>query len=883
MTTPRLPMLVLRAFVRGDLYEFLAGDIEEEYARRAVDDPRGARRWARREVLRAVVAFPRRTKGGPRRHGTRRAKGDGMTATFWQDLRYGWRGLVRSPAYSIVAVATLAVAIGANTVIFSFANLLVLKPLPLAKPDGLAFVYTTDPHSMPRGRTSFPEYLDWRERSRSFADLAAWTDENVTLTGRGDAERLQARRVTPNLFAVWGLRPEAGRLLALDRASPVARHGCELVLSDHLWASKFERDPSVVSRSLTLNGESCVVVGVMTPSIEIGNLSLVDLWMPVAADASGAPRDQRVYAVCGRLKPGITVGEAGAELRTIAAALEREHPDTNAGWTTRTLPTRDAMVGENTELIFVLLGLVVAFVLMIACANIANLVLSRTLGRRRELAVRAALGATRWALVRQLLAEGLVIGAAGGLLGVAVAEAGLRIIRAAAYEPFFALVVIDRQVFGFALVLSLLSPMFFSTLPALYASQDAYAEGLKDGGRTTGSKRAGRSRSVLTVAQVSLAFVLLIVAGLMIRMLLAINRIDLGFNPKGVLTAQVELPPWKYGEAGDRARYYERLLGRVRAIPGVSSASIVTGLPTLSFGARVHFDIAGRPVASEAARPWAQQFTAGDSYPAVIGLPLLRGRWFSSGDTIGTRRVAVIGLETARRYWPTVDAAVGARIALPATDRTASFAEIIGVVGNTANADLEAPPDPAVYLAASQAPPGEAALAARGLRPDELSAGLREAMRQVDADIPLFHVRTLVVAMADEASSTLILASLFIAFAALALVLATTGLYGVISYSVGQRAQEIGVRMALGALPGHIRRLVVGQGLALVGLAAAIGLAGALAVARALSSVLYGVTPFDPATYAGVTAVVLGAALAAMWVPVRRAIRLDPIRTLRSE
>jgi predicted permease len=363
-------------------------------------------------------------------------------------------------------------------------------------------------------------------------------------------------------------------------------------------------------------------------------------------------------------------------------------------------------------------------------------------------------------------------------------------------------------------------------------------------------------------------------------MMIAMNRVELGFQPRGVLTAQIDLPADRYDDAGDRERFFEQVLAHVRATPGVSAAALASGLPTLSFGTRVHVDVAGREPGPAASEPWAQEFVASDGYADVIGLPLVRGRWFTANDTARSAPVMVVNAEMAKRYWPSIDAALGARVALPESH---GYAEIVGVVGNIANADLEAAPDPSLYVPAPQAPPRSASLAIRSARPEALIPAVREAVRQVDAGIPVFQVRTLEIALADEASSTLILMSLFIAFAALALVLATTGLYGVISYSVGQRTQEIGVRLALGAMPADIRRLILRQGLALVGAAAAIGLAGAAMVARALSSILFGVTPFDPATYAGVTVVIVAAALVAMWAPAHRAMRLDPITTLKAE
>jgi predicted permease len=513
---------------------------------------------------------------------------------------------------------------------------------------------------------------------------------------------------------------------------------------------------------------------------------------------------------------------------------------------------------------------------------VANLMLARATRRRREMAVRVALGATRWAVVQQLVIESLCIGISGGLLGVAIAEAGLRLIRAASYEPFFKMVVIDRYVLGFAVVLSILTPVLFSVLPSFHAASEAFASGLREGGRSGATAGARRSRNALVVAQVSLAMILLIMAGLIVRSLIAVRRIDLGFDPRVVLTAQIELPAWKFTTDGEVARFYDRVEERLARIPGATAAGAATGLPALAAGSRVAFDLAERRATTAAERPWAQRFTATPGYLSATGIPLLRGRWFSHADSRETTPVVVINAEAARRYFQTVDRAIGARILLPGRGADRS-AEVIGVVGVVANPDLESAPAPWIYDLAAQRPPRSASLVVRAVRPSDLAGQLRVAVHEIDADVPVFEVRTLQTALDDDMSSNRVLMSMFVAFAVLALVLATAGVYAVISFLVGQRTQEIGVRVALGAVPSDIRRLIFGQGLGLVVVGGAIGLAGAATLAKTLASTLFGVTPFDPATYGTVIAVVLLAALGAMWAPAQRAIRLDPVKSLKAE
>jgi putative ABC transport system permease protein len=880
MTLPRGIAAFVRASVRRDLLEHALGDLQETFNRQIVSDGRRvARRSCWRDAVALAAAAPRWQREPYACAGHTHSKGDGLVRSIGHDVRYGWRALVKSPAYTVIAVATLALAIGANTVIFSFANVLVFRPLPIADSGRVAFVYSIDPHSQPRGRVSFGDYLDFRDRSSSFEELAASVEDNVTLTGRGEPQRLLARRVTPNLFDAWGLRPVAGRLLRAGEDDPGA--ACSVVLSDHLWSSMFQRNPSVVSTSIALDGRACTIVGVITPAIELGNMSLIDFWMPIAAESLTAARDARAFTVSGRMKPAVTVEQAAADLKAIAERLQREHPDTNAGWTARVLPTRTAMVGEHSLMIFSLMMIVVGFVLLIACANIANLVLARASARKRELAVRIALGATRAAVVRQQIVESLLVGAASGLCGIGVAEAALRGIRAAAYEPFFAMVVLDRQVLLFTLALSFAAPLLFSLLPALHAASAAFADGLREGSRSGTSPAARRTRSALVVAQVGLAMVLLVVAGLIVRTLVALNRQDLGFDPRPLLTAQIELPSWKFKADSDAAAFYERLADRLERLPEVRGSGAVTGLPTLTFGNRIQFDIAGRPAATAADRPWGHEFTATAGYMNAAGIRLTRGRWFSRADAGSAPAVAVVSAEAARRYWRSPGDVIGAHVTLGS--QPGRSAEIIGIVGDVSNPFPNEPPLPTIYTPASQHPMRAAAVVLRAAWPEALAPALRAAIHDADADVPVFQLRTMAIALEDENSTANIMSALFISFAVLALLLASGGLYGVVSFAVGQRTQEMGVRIALGAVASDIRKLVFGEALSLVAIGGVLGLAAAALLAQMLSGVLFGVTPFDPLTYVSVAAVIVGSSIVAIWMPAQRAIRLDPVRTLRAE
>jgi predicted permease len=798
------------------------------------------------------------------------------------DLRFVFRLLIKQPAYAAIVVLTLALAIGANTVIFSFVSVLVLRPLPIGQPETLGWLWTLNSQSRTtRGSFSYSDYTDLRNASRSFSTLAATTGDSVTLTGRGEPQRLFARRVTANLFETWQLRTVAGRVLRPEEDVPGGP--CSIVLSHKLWVSHFQRDPGVLTQSVSVDGRACTIVGVLDPSIEFGNLSLTDVWMPIAADPAAGRRDDRRYGVVGRLKPGVTLEQADGEIRTIAERLAREFPATNAGWSARVAPTKEAIVGSDTWVILALLSLVVGFVLLIACANVTNLALARVSGRRRELAVRTALGASRWRTLRLLLIEGLVLGAAGGALGLVLGDAGLRLIRAAAYEPFFELIRIDRNVLFFAAGVSILCPILFSLIPALLTSDDQASEALKEGGRASGAVRARRSRHALVVAQVALAMTLLVVATLVVRSMIAINRTDIGFDPHPLLTAQIVTPEWKHRDDGAVARLQEALLARLQRVPGVEAAAATSALPALAAGARQTFVVSGRPPASDAERPWARRFVISADFFRTVGLPVVAGRAFTTGDRADTESVALVNVTAAQKYFGSTGAALDARLSMADPGKPPQWIRIVGVAGDTSNTDIELPPDPHVYLPLTQRPSRAMALVVRAPRPADLAAAVRAGVRETDAEVPIFQLRTFDEAIKDELSSSRILAAMFAAFAVLALILASTGLYGVISYTVGQRTQEIGVRMALGALPRDIRRLVITQGARLLGIGGAIGLAGAFLVSQTMRSVLYGVTTSDPATYAGVVAAVFASAALAMWVPMRRATRLDPVRSLRAE
>jgi predicted permease len=800
--------------------------------------------------------------------------------TFWQDSRISVRMLVKSPTYAAIVTATLALAIGANTVIFGFANILVLRPLPIGEPEGLAWIYTVDPQrSATRSAASWQDYVAWRDRMRSVSALAAWQNGTVTMTGRGEAERLVANRTTANMFDVWQLPMALGRAYHPDEDRPGA--ACTVVLAHRFWTREFRGARSAVGDSLTLDGRSCTVVGVLPPAIEIGNLGEIDVWLPLAVDASTAPPDRRVYRTAGRMRPGVTVEQVTAEARAISEQLQREHTASHAGWTSRALGTREAITGPDTWVVLTLLIVVVTLVLVIACANVANLMLARAAGRRGELAVRAALGASRGRIVQQLVTEALVLGLAGGIMGLAVGAAGMRLVRASSSERFFDLLTVDGNVVAFAILLSFVAPLLFSLLPALHSTSAGPNDVLKDSGHRTLGGAGRRSRHALVVAQVALAISLLVVAGLVVRTMVAITRIDLGVNPHALLTLQLDLPEWRHSNA-EVPRFYGGLLDDLERAPSIEAVGATSVLPLVAAPRVVRFDIDGRPAPSEDQRPWAGQTIVTNAYLDAAGIPVLRGRGFIRTDGPGTQPIAIVSAEMARRYWGSPDEAVGAGLTVAGPDGTKRSVRVVGVVGNTANPDIESPPDPVLYLPFAQHPVRSLGVVVRTGNPAAAGEAARTIIRAADPMLPVFRMRTLADAIEEELSSSWMLTSLFVAFGVLALLLSSTGLYGVMSYTVGQRTQEIGVRVALGAMPSNIRQLVFRQAFRLLALGAVTGLVGAGLLGQALASELYGVTPFDLPTYGGVLAVVAASAFFATWIPTRRAMRLDPVQSLKA-
>jgi putative ABC transport system permease protein len=687
------------------------------------------------------------------------------------------------------------------------------------------------------------------------------------------------RLASASQFPVWGLGAELGRTLLPDDD----RLGAERVvlLSHGFWARRFGSSPDVLGRAARLDGETYTIAGVVSRDIEIGTFSETDVWVPLTPHADPNDRTRRDLTVTARLKPGADMQTADAELRAIAERQQRDHPDTNAGWSTHLMPLRTAITSANAWAILALLSVAVSFVLAIACANVANLMLVRATARRRETAVRAALGATRARLVRQLLTEGALLGLAGGAVGLLLADWGLRIIRSVTYEQFFQLVVIDRRVLVFSIAISLITPLVFGLAPALQAARRDLVVALR-GGRGAAGAAAGRGRGALVVVQMSLAAALLVVSVLTLRSALALQNLDHGYAYKGLVTFGVDLPAGRYGNDDAVRAFYTELFGRLRAAPGVSAVAAGTGIPLLARVATVPLAVEGFEARDKTVPPLAVRTVVSEGYMSALRLPVVAGRELGGGDTAGAPPVAVVNQALVRRYLGGRDP-LGARVRLGPEKDGEPWRTVVGVARDLTNVDVELPSLPQVWVPFAQAPVRGLNVFVRSPETAAVIASARAELRRLDADLALYDATTVERAIYEDLASNRVITGLFATFAAVALLLATIGLYGVVSYAVSQRTAEIGVRMALGAQSRDVLRLVLRHGTALLFTGLVLGLVGGLGLARAIAHTLYGVSADDPFTFTVVPAVLTLAAGLAMLVPARRALRVDPLTALRSE
>jgi predicted permease len=798
-----------------------------------------------------------------------------------RDARYGLRGLVRNPGFTLVVTLILGLAIGANSVLFSFVNLLLLRRLPIQEIERVAMIEGRNPsQGAERLRVSEADFLDFKARSTSFAELAAYGLSSATLTGGGEPELVTTGRATASFFRAWGLRAVRGRSFgdAEDRPGAPA----VVLLSHGTWTRRFGADPAVVGRVVTLDARPHEVIGVLDPEIEIGRLGTIEMWLPLALDAAGAERSERTLRVTGRLAAGATLARASGEVAGIARELAREHPATNTGLEASALGVRESLVGgPRLLLVFTLLGVIVLGVLAVACANVANLVLSRSLARRRELAIRTALGAGGSRILGQLLTEGALLGAAGGAAGLAIAWVALRVVRAVGHEPAFALIVVDQRVALFAALLSLVTPLAFGALPALRAMREDSARALREsGGRGADDASGNRARVALVVSQLALACALVTGASLVVRSVRAAIDRDWGFDSRPLVSFQYELPRERYADAARVGAFGDRLLAGLRALPGVHGAGAIDPLPVLDREQTLQLVLPGREEARPEDRAWTLVFRASEGALEALGVPLLRGRALQPGDA----EAGLVSPTFAARYFGGQDPLGRSFQVLAEAGGEPRRVVVVGVVGDVLPPDATQAFKPVLFLPFAAGEARRASVVVRAAQdPRGVLPGVRAAIRGADPDLAVRGLETVEQRRLEDQSSDEVISGMFGAFALVALLMASMGLYASITYLVSQRTREIGIRMALGASAPGVLAMVLAQG-ARLGLAGiALGLALGFALARAMASLLYGVTPTDPVTYAAVAGLMLGIALVASLLPAWRASRVDPILSLKAE
>jgi putative ABC transport system permease protein len=821
--------------------------------------------------------------------------------TLIQDLRFGIRLLLRNPGFSAVAILALALGIGANTAIFSVVDAVLFRPLPFERPEGLVAVWERD---LKKGgdhdSVMAANYLDWKSRGQLFEAMSAHTGGSVNLTGLAEPERIRAARVSADIFTLLGIRPIVGRVLFPDEDQP--GHQRVVVISGRLWKSHFGNDPEVVGRSITLNNQDYQIVGVMPADFSLPLNEEAQIWTPLVFTPEELTlRNSHYLNVLGRLKPGISMEQANVEMSEIAAQLQQEYPKTNEGTGAAVFSLHSEVVGDVRTPLLIFFG-AVAFILLIACANVANLMLARAAARQREIAVRIALGASRWRLVRQMLAESVVLALVGGAAGLLLALWGIESLSATAQQmsaPRARSIGLDARVLLFTLGASVLTGLIFGSLPALQTSKPDLNDALKEGGRSSGNLRRNRTRNLLVVAETALAFVLLAGAGLLINSFIKLRAVDPGLKPDNVLTMSITLPRQKYTQPEQVIAFHRQLLERVAAVPGVEHSGTVTALPyggsTNSFGYTID-----SPVSGDQAVSIISQQASADFFRA-IGIPIVTGRHFNEGDVDGAPPVVIVSDSFAKRYWPDEDP-LGRRIKWGNKEFGSPWMTVVGVAGDVRQRGLDTAPRPTLYVPDLQL--GEPIKTRVGVTLRELMAAdarsielvarsapgvaglasaVREAVWAVDPNQPVTRVRMMDQVLADTMVVQRFSTSLLGVFAMIALVLAAAGIYGVISYSVSQRTHEIGIRMALGAEQRDILKLVVGQGMmpALIGLS--IGVAGAIGLTRFMSSLVFNVSVTDPITFGVIGFLLLLVAVTACYLPARRAASVDPMNALKYE
>jgi len=807
----------------------------------------------------------------------------------WQDARYGARMLRKNPGFTVVAVLTLALGIGASTAIFSIVNAVLLRSLPYPDPNQLVLMFNV-PLQQPDALSSI-SYRDFalcREQNRVFSEIAGNAFHDLTLTGTGEPSIVNAAAVTPEIFPLLDAKPLAGRTLLPEDgkqgAAPVA------VLNENLWRSRFGSDPKLIGQSITLDKRSFTVVGILPASFRYPDgAPRQDVWIPVAQDPLFGPRISepgvRLVVGIGRLKPGVSLTQAQAEMDILGARLAKEFPAEDSGFTIQIEPYRQVVVGNVKSALLILLG-AVGLLLLIACANIANLLLSRGTSRAREIAVRMGLGAGRARIVRQLLTESALLGLLGGFSGVLLAAASVWSLRSFLPSEVTQIspIHIGGPVLAFALLLSVTAVLAFGLAPALLAAPSSLQTSFKEGGDRAGRRGGQHVRSFLAIAEISLATVLLVAGGLLMRSFALVTSVDPGFDPTNVIEAEVSLPQFQYSMPQQWTAFSNELLTRLHAQPGLRDSALAAPLPMDRQGqANLGFSIVGNPPLPPGKSNTADYTTVSPDYFRVMRIPLLRGRFFSEQDSPSNPNVAIISETLARRYFPNEDP-IGRQMRFGFPPNSNVPREIVGVVGDLRDVALRRKPGPMMYVPFAQAPLyGGEVVVRSSSSASSVAAGVRQTVRSIDQDLPVTDVESFPEAVGASVAQERFRTWLMSSFSGIALILAAVGIFGVISYSASQRTHEIGIRIALGAQQRNVLRLILGQGtkLALLGLGA--GAAAALPLTHLMAGLLYGVSATDPLTFGGVGIVLLGVAVTACYIPARRAMRVDPMVALRHE
>jgi putative ABC transport system permease protein len=873
--TPSPPRLAERLIARrlgGDRREFVLGDLAEEFAVRASAAPAAARRWYWRQALRCL-------RGGGAPPIITPVRRTPFMRSFLADLRLSLRVFRRAPSFALAVVAVLALGIGANTAIFSLVNAVLLRPMPYPEPERLVRLFHTPPQSTFPGIMTFSispaNFLDWQREARSFTGMAAYNGRGLTITG-GTPEAVNATRVGAGFFEIAGTAAALGRTFTADDYRPGQR---VLVVSNGFWKGHLGGSAAAIGRTLALDGDAYTIVGVMPAEFSGHGWGAVStpIWMPLVwTDKERAIRDNHNYQVIARLAPDASLAGARAELAVISQRLEQAYPAENAGWGGTAIPLQELIVGDVRTSLLLLLG-AVALVLLIACANVGNLILARAMGRRKEIAIRAALGAGRRRVFQHLLAESMVLALAGGAAGIGLARLALTSGATLLSDqiPRAGEASIDGHVLLFVLAASILTGLAAGAIPALRAGRTDLNDTLKEGGRS-GEAGAGLfTRRALIVAEVALSLMLLMGAGVMLRSLHALRAVDAGFNAEHVLKMDLNLPGTRYEKPAQKRAFYDALLARLRALPGVANAGYADTLPVTGGGSVQPIVLEGRPELKTSEQPTVAVRQASDGYLATMEIPLLRGRDFTAAD----QNAMLVSASAAKLLWGDVDP-VGRRVTLPLESRT-QLVDVVGVVGEVKEALAEKAP-PTVYLYERDLPFGGFAVALRAAGdPEALAKSAVGVVHELDPQLPARDVHSMREVIEDTLVGERFRALLLEVFAAAALTLASVGIYSVLSYLVRSRRREIGIRTALGAATADVVRLVIVEGMKPALLGIAIGAAGAFLAARLIETLVFGVKAYDPLTLTAVAGALLTVSILASAIPAWRASRLDPVTVLR--